>query len=238
MCDQQDFKHESHQHLSQNTMADAMYLQQRGEQRSNMSNKEDETGTESSAATAIQIVYAPNPDESEDTSAAKEFAVRARGILKSAIQRDDGESQIPIQLMHLNDWEVSILQQGKGDDGESTWAKRLFIFLISCGPDGTVHRSVRKLTKSLKEANGSNNIVDATTAVGLLGHSVCKTSAEQMADQVFAAGRRLCKLLGQLNQAWDDMCDNDLKLETQVELVPPEQEFDPWVQSLGKVLLA
>jgi hypothetical protein len=124
----------------------------------------------------------------------------------------------------------------------------MHVLLISCGPDGTVHRTIRKLTKALKERNSSQqqlqqppppsrpNHPNVTFAIALLGHAVGKTSAEQMSDQIFAAGRRLSKMLQSMQHAGlgAEIMDRkaSLLLETQVELVPPEDAFDGWVDKV------
>merc|ERR1712150_203673 len=99
----------------------------------------------------------------------------------------------------------------------------LTVFLISCGSDGSVHRNVRKLVKKIKE-EGSQEEIDPPPrwdyGIALLGHSICKTSAEQTKEQVFGAGCRLAKILKQVYGP--PLVDT---LETQVELVGPEESF-------------
>jgi hypothetical protein len=174
-------------------------------------------------------VYAPNPDEPEETSAAKEFANRARGILWDACCLQPNDPKTAVHLIHLQDWDVSsLLQHDQNSDGTTTRPlDMLLLFLLSCGQDGAVHRSVRKLTNALKESSERVTSDNVIIAVGLLGHSICKTSAEQMADHVFAAGRRLVKAL-LLRHGNNKL----VTFETQVELLPPEEEFDEWICSL------
>lgn len=63
----------------------------------------------------------------------------------------------------------------------------------------------------------------------MLGHAVCKTSSEQAADEIFSAGRRFVKNIVQSPQ---EVLLLHPILETQVELVDPDIEFDPWLEKL------
>ena len=138
----------------------------------------------------------------------------------------------------------------------------IIVFIVSCGLDGSVHRSVRKVSKLFRtNADGNNSTNNSTTnikhrsghaaaaaaAVALLGHAVCKTSSEQASDEIFMAGRRFVKSLTiqaqkqqhqqhpqpqQHHHPERDMNIIVPTLETQVELVDPDAEFDPWLETL------
>ncbi|OEU21607.1 hypothetical protein FRACYDRAFT_235233 [Fragilariopsis cylindrus CCMP1102] len=131
------------------------------------------------------------------------------------------------------------------------------MFLISCTADGSVNRSVRKITRKLKNNNAATTtatrpptptaagISTSTTAsavvVGLLGHARCDNSSKQMADTIFGTnGRKFDKALQQQQQQQSSSnsavskasLSTTTRLETQVELYGPEQDFDPWLEGL------
>jgi hypothetical protein len=179
----------------------------------------------------IQIRYAPLQDERNvATSAALEFSKRAARIFEnnnttgssakvdvSFIGDGDGDGDLPSTTDSIND--PSVL--------------RLTVFLISCAADGSIHREVRKLTKAVKEEKSSSSLSSDKEcyAVALLGHAVCDNSAKQMADAVFGAGRRLVKALQKKKRTGGECCPVFV-VETQVELVAPEEGFDGWVEGL------
>ena len=152
----------------------------------------------------LEIICACLPEETLDESAAWEFANRSRRKLES------------IQTKVI----LSPLREETTVENENS----IYIFLISCAADGSVHRCTRKFLKKIKEESASRCL---KYCIALLGHSVCRASAEQMNEQVFVAGRRLSKTLLQV-------FGNPIikPLETQVELVAPDDAFDPWVASL------
>lgn len=209
----------------------------------------------------VRIVYAPLPDDRDEAaSASLEFATRAADRIRqvaAATSAASSSSHVPSltidDLVPIQNWDFpwssnttsttteNLTDEG-GVDQEVKNPHFLCLLLISCGPDGTVHRAVRKLTKALKEqtqeAPGMSQ--DSSFAVALLGHAVCKTSAEQMNDQIFATGRRLFKLLPKCPSSSDATTKDDktLLLETQVELDSPEKEFDTWVDSITTSVIA
>jgi hypothetical protein len=222
----------------------------------------------------IQIVFASLPEEERDVerSAAKEFALRTADKFRDEAGANGGDTAgcSSVEICHLAEWKKdqlivaptnpSISEVG-GDDNDVAEAEcTTIVFLISCGPDGSVHRSVRKTSKWIKEqekkieSNEKGNTKEEnltsdktspatiTVVVALLGHSVCKTSAEQMEDEVFSSGRRLAKSLQRIVAAPPSSHlaatanAPTFLLETQIELEPPEEKFDGWVQSLVEFL--
>ena len=180
-----------------------------------------------SSSNNIQIVFASLPEERDvENSAAKEFALRAAEQFKASAGKDD------VELHHLADWNKDeFLTSSSG--AEKANSKQI-VFLISCGPDGSVHRSVRKTTKWIKEQEGKiqdeTQSIPITAAVALLGHAVCKTSAEQMEDEIYSSGRRLAKAIQRITNQPKSL-DAPYLLETQIELEPPEEKFDGWITS-------
>ena len=205
---------------------------------------------------SVNILYAPLPDESTGVSASLEFAKRGQEYLQKQA-RSHGQPTVAVHvnpLMEESVQEFYQLQQSPQSNGT------LFILLLSCGRDGSVHRVVRKVTKKLQTSITNQPLPDGCGyALALLGHSICKTSAEQMNEQVFATGRRLVKTLRSAlprerpsTDGTDANTDNDdgsssrianettpsvFVLETQVELTSPEDSFDPWLQTLARAYL-
>ena len=182
----------------------------------------------SSSSKNIQIVFASLPEERDvESSAAKEFALRAAEQFKAATGGDD------VEIHHLADWNKDeFLASSSGSEKANN---KKTVFLISCGPDGSVHRSVRRTTKWIKEQEGKiqedeKQSIPITAAVALLGHAVCKTSAEQMEDEVYSSGRRLAKAIQRITNQPISL-DAPYLLETQIELEPPEEKFDGWITS-------
>jgi len=167
----------------------------------------------------LQILFAPLPEEERNVeqSGAKEYALRTAEKFRS----HTATTSCNVEISHLADW-----------NKESFTTATAVLFMISCGPDGSVHRSVRKTTKWIKEQEKTTTIA----MVALLGHAVCKTSAEQMEDVVYASGRRLAKSLQSIVAAPEPPSAASL-LEIQIELEAPEEKFDGWVRSLVELLL-
>lgn len=202
----------------------------------------------------IQIVIAPLPEERDvEQSAANEFAVRMAELFGN----ETTKTTTNVKIRHLAEWDkdefmASVAPTSSNDKREQ--GKSVVVFLISCGPDGSVHRSVRKTTKWLKEQQQKNKtagkpdfregdegtaappLPTTTTAlVALLGHSVCKTSAEQMADEVYSSGRRFAKSIQSLVWVSEQSKAPRFLLETQIELEAPEEKFDGWVHSWNEL---
>jgi len=79
------------------------------------------------------------------------------------------------------------------------------------------------------------------TGCGLLGHARCDNSAKQMAETIFQSGRKFEKQVsayGGGSQTTTTTTTNHMlprilpRLETQVELIGPEVEFDPWLATI------
>lgn len=231
--------------------------------------------TASKQTTTVQIVFAPLPEEERDVerSAAKEFAARTAEQFRAAIAATTGgdgdiNNNTHVQIHHMADWDEEqfvasmtspSFRNSSSDDQDDVVIEggnnnTVVLFLISCGPDGSVHRSVRKTTKWLKEqqqqiksqeeskehehcVTPKDNTTTTTTAmVALLGHAVCKTSAEQMADEVYSSGRRLAKSIQILvppcqSSSTRSTTAPKFLVETQIELEAPEEKFDGWIQS-------
>ena len=194
---------------------------------------------------SIQIVFSPLPEERDvDKSAAKEFALRAEEKFRDASKSTDGDDCSSVEIHHLADWKKHILVSDpiepteKDDEDEVVnVSKSTVVFLISCGPDGSVHRSVRKTTKWIKEQGAKSSSTSTTAVVALLGHAVCKTSAEQMEDEVYSSGRRLAKSLEKIITAPPSSVPApSFLLETQIELESPEEKFDGWISSWVNML--
>jgi hypothetical protein len=115
----------------------------------------------------------------------------------------------------------------------TTTTTRLCVFLISSAADGSVNRMVRKVSQLLKKENDTNTKdknYEYYYAVALLGHARCENSALQMGDVIFGAGRRFEKSLSCSSRF---QCTGTTgRLETQVDLVDPIHEFDPWIMAL------
>jgi hypothetical protein len=55
---------------------------------------------------SIQIVFSPLPDEQDDRSGSKEFAIRAaERIQKLFNKNDDTTILVDVDLVHINEWE-------------------------------------------------------------------------------------------------------------------------------------
>ena len=131
----------------------------------------------------------------------------------------------------MNDDSNAILPwRTQDDDGIQPNAKTLTIFLISCSADGSVNRQVRKVMRKIPKTGTADGVATKGDshyyAIAALGHARCENSANQMADTIFSTARRFDKLLSGLYVSLSS------RLETQVELMGPDEEFDPWVRSV------
>lgn len=222
--------------------------------------------TMNSTTLRMNILYASPPDSSSGDDASESYASRASEIfLKSYNSNNDdnnhaNNSATKITVGYIGPLVVNEWYSGENDGGLLPWyiihdndnsntgnenVMDVTVFLISCTADGSVNRSVRQVTKKLKKystqstTTGSettrttnNSAATTTNYVGLLGHARCDNSAKQMADTIFGTGRRFPKALAHCYDVGRQ------QLETQVELVGPEQDFDPWVKSImGDFLL-
>ena len=202
---------------------------------------------ENTNSLAVCIFHAPPPD-GEDASAT--FAERATEIIKETAAGETVEVDVRTLTAPKEEQEAfTFWKVRNGDDGTgykqkctaTNNAKKLAMFLISCSADGSVERSVRKIMRKLskKQEDDDNNEDDMSTkayyAVALLGHARCENSANQMSDTIFGTGRRFEKALessSEFSSSSSTAGPCTSRLETQVELRGPEEEFDPWVKDL------
>jgi len=217
--------------------------------------------TTKSTTLRINILYASPPDSNSGDDASESYASRASEIfLKSdnSNNHNNNNNATKIAVGYIGPLVVNEWYSGENDGGLLPWYIThdndhsnnnnngnvniidVTMFLISCTADGSVNRSVRQVTKKLKKySTQSTNETSRTTSiaathnyVGLLGHARCDNSAKQMTDTIFGTGRRFQKALEQCYDLGRP------QMETQVELVGPEQDFDPWVASIiGELLL-
>ena len=163
---------------------------------------------------SFRLIYAPLPEETNDVEASTAFQYTQRA--QTHLQEQGFQAT------------ASMIQE---DSFSSMDTSVIIIFIVACAADGSIHRSVRKATKKLNTTN--NNDEDGTSnlsqslALCLLGQSRCDNSAKQMNQTIFGAGRRVEKSFAASHHAL-----HQERLETQVELVGPEQDFDPWLESL------
>jgi hypothetical protein len=224
----------------------------------------------------VKIRYAPLPEESTSSSedgggspAAVEYCQRAARLFLSLNDGDDSvqmKREVVVDIEPLPD-DASSLQQNDSSAAASTSENQtttrttttttLYLFIITCAADGSVHRSVRKFARTLAKlktdsANnntGGNDKNNHCFALTLLGHARCDNSAKQMADTIYGAGWRLEKSLLQAAsllfpvslEAVVSGADHGLptrqqqqRCETQVELEGPEVKFDPWIMALAQ----
>lgn len=190
-----------------------------------------------------KVVYAPQPDEPPETSAAHEYAQRIPTLVgdsADASGTSDGATSnantIVVERLTLESLDFLTKGNGGGDDEQT---KAQHIFIISCSADGSVDRIVRKLIRSLKNDTSSGNAASQRpkVAIALLGHARCENSANQMKDTIFGNGIKFCKAVKNLLEADGDTDANDLfsSLEVQVELEGPDAAggFDEWVRKLA-----
>ena len=88
-------------------------------------------------------------------------------------------------------------------------------------------------------ADQTHKTHSTTIGCGLLGHARCDNSAKQMAETIFQSGRKFEKQVSaygggsQTTTTTNPMPSRILpRLETQVELIGPEVEFDPWLATI------
>lgn len=190
-----------------------------------------------SQAPTVSIIYAPSPDESisdQEECAAFQYANRAKEALLVSPSFEEN---------HISSWNVAIScieessfenilscqeSENPSDENETSSPKALVLLILSCSADGSIHRSLRKATKRLGKQDNRSHIIHL--GVVLLGHARCDNSAKQMKQTIFGSGRRIEKTL--LTTRNDAFVSIQERLETQVELVGPEEEFDPWWSSV------
>mmetsp|Transcript_23012 Transcript_23012/g.38038 ORF Transcript_23012/g.38038 Transcript_23012/m.38038 type:complete len:230 (-) Transcript_23012:183-872(-) len=165
---------------------------------------------------AVRVVYAPLPEESLTSSGALDFATRAAGLLPGIID----PSLLPDHIDKL-----------KHDEETEAKKSSIWLFVVSCAADGSVHRNVRKFMRSLKDRDESKSSVTDNNnfyALALLGHARCDNSSKQMDGTIYGTGRKFDKALSAVfsSKITFDRC------ETQAELEGPETLFDPWVKTL------
>ena len=228
----------------------------------------------------VNMLYSPPPDvgPGDGDDASQSYALRASEFfLNNSRSNNHGHDTSKITMGYVGPLAVNDNDNSdvvglpwciNNDDNDiassadtaTSTTIDITLFLISCTADGSVNRSVRKITRKLK--NNNNATTTTTTAgsistavvVGLLGHARCDNSSKQMADTIFGNnGRKFDKALQQQQQQQsssttildeDDGSGGDennvvspvslstTRLETQVELYGPEQDFDPWLEGL------
>ncbi|CAJ1950628.1 unnamed protein product [Cylindrotheca closterium] len=185
----------------------------------------------------VSIIYAPSPDEpivsadQEEDCAAYQYASRAKEFLLTATV--DKAVNVTISRIQESSFEDASTCQDPNILDVDNPKKMLLVLLMSCSADGSIHRLLRKATKRLtqqdsNDGSSSSRIIQSVPlAVVLLGHARCDNSAKQMKDTIFGSGRRIEKALLNTNNSPFASIQQD-RLETQVELVGPEVDFDPW----------
>mmetsp|Transcript_32856 Transcript_32856/g.79527 ORF Transcript_32856/g.79527 Transcript_32856/m.79527 type:complete len:207 (-) Transcript_32856:120-740(-) len=197
---------------------------------------------------AVSIIYAPSPDEpavsDQEDFAAYQYACRAKESLLKLLPLSN--TNVTISCIQESSFEEIILTTCTDENvNETTSPKRMLCLLIlSCSADGSIHRLLRKATKRLGQdgsssSSPSNRIMTQSIplAVALLGHARCDNSAKQMNQTIFGSGRRIEKALlttttGNTSGDHGGFIGIQDRLETQVELVGPEVDFDPWWNSV------
>jgi len=189
----------------------------------------------------VNILHTPPPD-GDDASVT--YASRASDFFLAKDKDDSSCIKVVIGYVGpliINDdaglpWRISSDDDAilSAKDSLTAETQTLTLFLISCAADGSVDRSVRKIMRKLKAKDTDAGIrtVNSKYAVAALGHARCENSANQMADTIFGTGKRFHKTLT-LSSLFDGSMP---KLETQVELCAPEQEFDPWLELLFQLV--
>ena len=175
-----------------------------------------------------KVIYSPQPDEPQESSAAHEYAKRISDLL---ISSSDGEANaIVVERLSLES--VNVLTCP-----DCTQC----IFIISCSADGSVDRTVRKIVRNLRNSTDDNAASEnkPKVAIALLGHARCENSANQMKDTIFGNGRKfLNAVVGLLKAAASDNSKDELSsvehLEVQVELEGPDSPggFDEWIKRI------
>ena len=187
-----------------------------------------------------KVIYSPQPDEPQESSAAYEYAKRISDMLggdgltsiRSSAETDcDGEANaIVVERLSLES--VNVLTCP-----DCTQC----IFIISCSADGSVDRIVRKIVRNLRNSTDDNAASEnkPKVAIALLGHARCENSANQMKDTIFGNGRKFLKaVVGLLKAAAPENSKDELSsvesLEVQVELEGPDSPggFDEWIKRI------
>ena len=187
-----------------------------------------------------KVIYSPQPDEPQESSAAYEYAKRISDMLggggltsiRSSAETDcDGEANaIVVERLSLESFNVLTCP-------DCTQC----IFIISCSADGSVDRIVRKIVRNLRNSTDDNAASEnkPKVAIALLGHARCENSANQMKDTIFGNGRKfLNAVVGLLKAAASDNSKDELSsvenLEVQVELEGPDSPggFDEWIKRI------
>ena len=186
-----------------------------------------------------KVVYAPQPDEPIESSAAYEYAQRIDSLIcaDDSSSSDHGNSNA-IVVERLTMESLDFLTKGNGGGEKQTYGGHIFI--ISCSADGSVDRLVRKLIRSLKSNNtcsagSSTDTCRPKVAIALLGHARCENSANQMKDTIFSHGRKFCKAIRNILEVNDNTNANIVcSTEVQVELEGPDAPggFGEWVKQI------
>jgi hypothetical protein len=179
----------------------------------------------------VSVFYAPQPEESQDSSASYEFANRI-STLHGQQQHDNDDAddkKMNITINRLNVDSPDAIVSSNGDN--KTLEDQISIFLISCSADGSVDRIVRKLVRSMKdsETTGEDNPQKQKRycAIALLGHARCENSAQQMKDTIFTNGRKFQQAI--VRKSSKEGVNTDARtLEIQAELEGPGG-FDEWI---------
>jgi hypothetical protein len=176
----------------------------------------------------VSVFYAPQPEESPDSSASYEFANRINELHGQKHGEHDHQ-QMNITVNRLSVDSVGTIVSS--DDDIEAEEDQLSIFLISCSADGSVDRIVKKLVRSMKdsETTGEENPKRQKhyCAIALLGHARCENSAQQMKDTIFSNGRKFQQAV--VRKSLKEGVNMDArKLEVQAELEGPGA-FDEWI---------
>lgn len=199
----------------------------------------------------VNILYAPSPD-GDDASAT--YASRASEILGAEEHIDVsfvGPLAVNDEYSHdtgdsegKDDADNNSLPWKFGSNNVATDRHLicLTIFLISCSADGSVDRSVRKIMRMLPKSSASKGKTTTASksssryAIAALGQARCENSANQMGDTIFGTARRFDKAMAKSALFHTTAVAECERIETQVELAGPEQDFDPWIKTLIKTL--
>mmetsp|Transcript_9171 Transcript_9171/g.14215 ORF Transcript_9171/g.14215 Transcript_9171/m.14215 type:complete len:175 (+) Transcript_9171:106-630(+) len=165
---------------------------------------------------AITILYAPQPDERPESSAAYEYAKRSGDLMSTRIITID---RLGIESLKSHHDEVA--EPTHGDESNSA-ACKMMILIISCSADGSVDRMVRKILRQ----KATTIAPYVTISIALLGHAKCDNSAKQMEDTIFYHGRKFHRFIESMSNG----CPTS-KVEVQVELEDPEARYDEWMRN-------
>ena len=173
----------------------------------------------------VSVFYAPQPEESPDSSASYEFANRINEVHG---QKHDQQMNITINRLNVDNIGSMVSSTNDNDEVEED---QLCLFLVSCSADGSVDRIVRKLVRSMKDnettAEENPKRQKRYCAIALLGHARCENSAQQMKDTIFSNGRKFRQAI--VRKASKEGVNTDARqLEFQAELEGPGG-FDDWI---------